>query len=414
MTYEESIDWLFSQFPAYQKVGVLAYKPDLDNVKALCAHFDVNYNSLKCIHIAGTNGKGSTSNYLASFLQENNYKTGLFTSPHIQDFRERIRVDGTMISEERVISFCKEIQANTFEIQPSFFEITFVLALIHFIQSSCDFCVIEVGLGGRLDATNIITPILSVITNVSLDHISILGNTIEEIAFEKAGIIKEKIPVVVGKKDSLYVSIFSEIAASKHSQLFFAEDDTEGENFFPKSIYPYKNERLIRKVIQVLQDMSFVLDINLISKAFTNLHKNTGFYGRFQLISEEPRIIVDAAHNADGINELVKSIQSFNYAKLHIIYGASNDKDCNEIISLFPAESELYLCPFSNSRSLKKGELEQLSKDLRKKVKIFNSIEETFLFCQNTVNKEDTLLITGSFFLLSDFFEFFPKINLQK
>jgi dihydrofolate synthase/folylpolyglutamate synthase len=413
MTYEESVDWLFTQFPAFQKIGVAAYKPNLDNVVALCEHFNVNYSSLKCIHIAGTNGKGSTSNYLVSFLQENNYKTGLFTSPHIQDFRERIRVNGDMISQEKVISFCKQILQNHFEIKPSFFEITFVLALIHFIDSNCDFCVIETGLGGRLDATNIITPILSVITNVGLDHTLILGNTVEEIAVEKAGIIKKDIPVVLGTRDAKYLGIFEEISKASNSPLYYADEWCES-SFFPVATYPFKNELTVRKIIEVLQGLNFSMNQALLNVALLNQYKNTGFYGRFQVLSEQPKIIVDAAHNADGINALIKSIKSFHFEKLHIIYGASNDKDCHEIISLFPANASIYMCPFSNQRSLNKEQLIQLSAELEKKVIIFNAIDEAFSFCQKLVNKEDILLITGSFFLLSDFFEIFPKNNLQK
>ncbi|MES2588127.1 MAG: folylpolyglutamate synthase/dihydrofolate synthase family protein [Bacteroidota bacterium] len=414
MTYKESVDWLFEQFPAYQKIGVSAYKPDLGNVLALCDYFEVNYNSLKYIHVAGTNGKGSTSNYLASVLQESNYKTGLFTSPHILDFRERIRVNGEMISEEKVISFCEKIQASNFAVKPSFFEITWVLALIHFIESKCEICVIETGLGGRLDATNIIHPILSIITNISLDHIAILGNTVEEIAFEKAGIIKKHVPVVIGESDSITKTIFEAKATEKESELYFAERFQVEKGLFPTESYLFKNERTVKQAFEVLQKHGFHFTEEQINSGIRNVSQNTGFLGRYQLVSVKPKIIIDAAHNVAGITQLMQNIKLESFEKLHIIYGASNDKNVNEIIDLFPKDCELYLCLFFNQRSLSFEQLEKLKIENERNFGVFTSIIDAFTFVQRTVNENDILLITGSFFLLSDFFEHFSKKDLLK
>ena len=412
MNYQESVDWLFDQFPAYQKMGVSAYKPDLNNVLELCTYFKVDFSSLKFIHIAGTNGKGSTSNYLASILQEASYKTGLFTSPHILDFRERIRVNGEMISEEKVISFCEKIKNSNFDIKPSFFEITWVLCLIHFIDSKCDICVIETGLGGRLDSTNIIIPILSIITNISLDHTAILGNTLEEITFEKAGIIKYDIPILIGECDSISRPIFTEQAKIKNSQIHFSEDFEIGNSFFNKNSYLFKNERTIKNAIQLLIQHGFKIEVSLINKGLKNVSRNTGFTGRYQEIARNPKIIVDAAHNVAGISELMKTIYLEKFENLHIIYGASNDKDVLEILNLFPANCNLYLCPFTNQRSLTFEQLNLLKVEIKQKCQIFPAIQESFNYVQNTVNENDIILITGSFFLLSDFFEFFSDKDL--
>lgn len=412
MNYKESISWLFTQFPAYQNVGVSAYKPDLDNVLELCAFFKVDYSKLKFIHIAGTNGKGSTSNYLASILQEASYKTGLFTSPHITDFRERIRVNGEMISEEKVISFCQEVQNSKFSVKPSFFEITWVLALMHFIASECDICVIETGLGGRLDATNIITPKLSIITNVSLDHVSILGDTVDKIAFEKAGIIKENVPLVVGESTAVTKPIFEKQAQLKNSEIHFAEAFTSTDNIFPEDTYLFKNERTVKKAVELLNQIGFNISNENTKTGILSVASNTGFSGRFQVISEKPKIILDAAHNVAGITELLKTAKLEAYEQVHIIYGASSDKNVEEILHLFPANSNLYLCPFFSPRSLSYEDLEKLKEKSEHHFEIFTSIIDAFTFVQRTVNDKDILLITGSFFLLADFFQYFSKKDL--
>lgn len=412
MTYAESVDWLFSQFPAYQKIGASAYKPDLDNVLELCSYYQVDYSRLKFIHIAGTNGKGSTANYLASILQENGQKTGLFTSPHILDFRERIRVNGNMIPEERVIAFCELVRQSDFEVKPSFFEITWILALQHFWEVECEVCVIETGLGGRLDATNIITPILSIITAIGLDHTAILGNSLEEIAAEKAGIIKAEVPVLIGEYNPVIQHIFEKKANDENAPLY-ASDDFHFESYvFPEGSYLRKNEHYVRSAVHILNGSDFDISEEAIERGFRNVAHNTGFRGRFQRISEKPLTIVDAAHNADGIAQLLLSIRQYSYKQLHVIYGASNDKDVEAMLALFPAGTRFYLCPFSNMRSLTPDELELLQRRSDKSIQLFANIEEAYLFTQKSVNEKDMLLITGSFFLLSDFFQFFSEKDL--
>jgi dihydrofolate synthase/folylpolyglutamate synthase len=421
MTYEKSISWLFSQFPAYQNVGISAYKPDLNNVIELCNHFNVNFSTLKFIHIAGTNGKGSTSNYLASILQESGFKIGLFTSPHILDFRERIRINGKMISKSKVTNFCKLIQKSSFNIKPSFFEITWVLALISFLNEKCDFCVIETGLGGRLDATNIINPILSIITSIGLDHTAILGKTLKEIAYEKAGIIKPNVPVILGEMDSISKEIMIEKAILIKSKLFTFDSYYNEQTYFPNESFLAKNELIVRKAIEVIKDVKIenlkknalksISKLN-IEMGLKNVYKNTGFFGRFQYISTKPKIIIDAAHNVDGIIALMKLINTIKHSNLIVIYGTSNDKNVEEIIPLFNPNSILLLTRFNNQRSLKFDELISLKNNIKNKTIVFNSISESYEYAKSIQKEDDILLLTGSFFLLSDFFGFFSKKDL--
>lgn len=412
MSYPDSVDWLFQQFPAYQLVGTSAYKPDLDNILELCAHFDIDYSKLKYIHVAGTNGKGSTSNFLASILQETGYKTGLFTSPHILDFRERIRVNGNTISEQEVIDFCELVQSSHLSIKPSFFEITWLLALKHFIAQNCEICVIETGLGGRLDSTNIITPLLSIITNIGLDHVAILGNSLEQIAFEKAGIIKAGIPCVLGENQPEIHSVFTQKVFALGSVLHLAYENEVENPVFQIGTYSYKNERTVRKAISVLQKLGFSITTSNVRAGLQNVAQNTGFRGRFQILSQHPLIIADAAHNEDGIRSLIAAISLQEYDKLWVIYGASNDKNVLEILALFPPETHFLFSPFENQRSLSTIELAELQKNIAQKSNLFDSVATAFAYGQQVVNENDILLITGSFFLLSDFFSHFSAKDL--
>lgn len=402
-TYQEAIDWLFEQFPAYQKVGVSAYKPDLDNILSLCAQLQIDFHSLKCIHVAGTNGKGSTSNMLASIFTQKGFRTGLFTSPHITDFRERIRVNGIEIPEQQVVDFCLEIQQLKLEVAPSFFEITWALALRYFLAENCDYCIIETGLGGRLDATNILSPILSIITNIGLDHVAILGDSLEKIAFEKAGIIKSKTPVVIGETLPESKAVFLEKAKQMQAPIFWAEASKFNVPFhFPENSYQWINERTVRTAIEVL-DLNFTEeDIRL---GIQNLHENTGFRGRFEILQTSPLTVLDVAHNVDGIRQVLKTILPMNQGNMHIVYGTSSDKDLTQIISLFPSDAQFYLTPFTNERSAKLEDLKQISHQLQLQSQFFTHVKEAYTAAQHAANKKDTILITGSFFLISDFFE---------
>ena len=404
-TYEEAIDWLFEQFPAYQKIGAVAYKPDLSNTLSLCKQLNIDFNQLQYIHVAGTNGKGSTANMLASICMEKGLKTGLFTSPHIQDFRERILVNGIQISQERVVSFCQQIRHLTLEVKPSFFEITWALTLTHFIESKCEICIIETGLGGRLDSTNIISPILSVITNIGMDHVAILGDTLEKIAFEKAGIIKVNIPVVIGETLPQTVDVFQETVIKRNAKIYWAEKQTFKIPFhFPADSYQWKNERTFRTAIQALNELGFDFSETQIKLGIENTKKNTGFRGRFEIISQNPLTIVDAAHNVDGIKQLLQTLTPQVSGQLHIVYGTSSDKDLQSILSIFPKDATFYLTEFSSERSAKVHDLRTTAESLDLKASYYSKMKDAVESAQQSANKTDTILITGSFFLISDLF----------
>jgi dihydrofolate synthase / folylpolyglutamate synthase len=405
-TYNETIDWLFQQFPAYHKIGALAYKPDTNNCLSLCELFQNPQKDLKFIHIAGTNGKGSTTSMLASILQESGKKTGLFTSPHIEDFRERIRVNGQMISEQEVINFCTEVKSHTLDFEPSFFEITWVMALVHFAKQNCDICVIETGLGGRLDATNLITPLLSVITNIGLEHTNFLGTTLPAIAFEKGGIIKPKVPIVIGETVEETKSVFTEIADKNNSTIYFAEENeiTKPSDFPLLGEYQQKNFRTVTAAIEVLQKVGFKIQQRDIDLGLLNLVKNTGFRGRMQVVSTSPLTIMDVSHNFDGIKATLESIETTPNTQLHIVYGTSADKDLDSIFTLFPKNALYFFTEFNNERSANSIVLLEKSQQFKLNSTFFQNPKKALIEAQKSANKEDTILIFGSFFLISDFF----------
>lgn len=404
-TYQEAIDWLFNQFPAYQHVGQTAYKPDLSNITLLCESLKIDYNSLKFIHVAGTNGKGSTCNMLSSAFKLKNYKTGLFTSPHIHDFRERIRINDQLISEQSVVDFCNMVREIKWNIQPSFFEVTWALALTYFIQEACDICIIETGLGGRLDSTNIITPILSIITNISLDHVAILGNTLEEISYEKAGIIKERVPVVIGETTPQTKKVFLEKAKACNSEIIFAEEKEIDYSYFHNaSSYQFKNERTFAVALNELKDLGYNFSSLDVKNAVQDAQNNLLFHGRFEVVSQEPLTILDVAHNEAGIQEMLQTLQTVQRGKLHIIYGGSSDKDLISIIKLFPNDASFYFSEFKNVRTAKINELMAISKSLNLKSNYFQQLSDALKAAQLSANKTDTILVTGSFFLISDYF----------
>src|SRR5690554_4351392 len=393
--YKTKVDWLFNQFPVFQKVGNSAYKPNLNNTLALIQFFNVPIAQMKFVHVAGTNGKGTTCSVIASALTASGKKVGLFTSPHIKDFRERIRVNGKMIDENEVVKYIDRIQNTQFDFSPSFFEMTWVMALAHFYKEECDVIVVETGLGGRLDATNIILPQLSIITNIGLDHVAILGNTRTQIAKEKAGIIKEKIPVFIGESDDEIKDVFIETAKSKSAPIYFLPKNL-GENTFEV------NKRLAFKAIDfLLKDNSAIETIK--ETAIRDLYQNTGLYGRNQLYSENPLIILDAAHNAMGIQRFVLDIQTrYSDKNVRVLYGASNDKDLLEIANLFPEECEYYFTEFNSMRSTKIDAFKSIKKIRSLNAKYFSDAKEAFELAQMFNNKKDMLIVFGSFFLLEE------------
>jgi dihydrofolate synthase/folylpolyglutamate synthase len=396
-SYDETIDWLFHQFPAFQKIGALAYHPTLDNVNALVNHLGVEHTKGKYIHVAGTNGKGSTCAFIASILQEQGFTVGLFTSPHIKDFRERIRINGLCISEDEVVDFVLRIRSEELPVKPSFFELTWVMALEYFLKMDCDYIVVETGLGGRLDATNIITPIVSIITNIGLDHQHILGATKTEIAKEKAGIIKSDVPVVVGEKDKTLLALFKSIADERNAS-FFALDNNE-VNFLQR------NRDLAVLVVKVLVNLG-KLEFNqfAIDQGLENVSINTGLYGRFQKIGVHPTIIIDAAHNEDGVKSLFALVHEQTISrKLHIIYGAANDKKVKDIVQLFPDTAKCYFTSFQHERAMKVNELQVETDILTQDKQFFKDEQEALNAAKAAANKEDTILIFGSFFLIEKF-----------
>lgn len=412
MNYSETIDWLFQQFPAYHNLGAQAYNPGLKNIEELSAFFHNPEKELRFIHVGGTNGKGSVSNMLASILTESSEKVGLFTSPHLFDFKERIRINGSPIDEQFVIEFCEKVRNHSWNIEPSFFEITWMMALHYFHQNHCSIVVAEVGLGGRLDATNIIRPIISVITNIGLDHVNILGDTRAKIAFEKAGIIKQNIPVVLGEVDSETFPVFESVSKERATEIILPEKD----GLLPEGIIGYQtgNYRIVSAVCDYLEEQDFSCDQSTRERGIRNLKQNTGFFGRMEVISTSPLTIVDCAHNAEGIRALLTSIKKWNKGTLHCIYGTSSDKDLDAILNEFPTDAQFYFTTFANPRSANLEDLQEKTDSRVEKKQFFNSPVKALSKAQESANKGDTILIFGSFFLVHDFFDFFFQKGLAE
>ena len=395
--YTQVIDWLYKQFPSYQEIGGSAYKPGLENVSHLLNSLGNPHLKTETIHVAGTNGKGSTCSFIASLLTEKGEKVGLFTSPHIFDFKERIRINGTKISEEEVVSFCHQLKEIELPFQPSFFEITFAMAMHHFERNNCTYAIIETGLGGRLDATNVITPLLSIITNISLDHQNFLGNTIEAIAVEKAGIIKHKVPVFVAEENSFTKEIFVDAANLKNTQVTFL---TPSQKAY-QQLASYQQTNL-QTALQAIAIIDIHPTEQEITSAITRLYQNTGLFGRFQEINSAPRIIIDAAHNEAGIKILLKELQQTPHEKLKFIVGSSGDKDLKKLISNLPSTSEINLCVFKNERSTTYDELSKMAAENSTIKKVYPEIIQALNeIISNTMDNE-TIVICGSFFLISD------------
>ncbi len=394
-TYLESVAWLFARFPAYQQIGASAYKPGLERVELLLEKLNINPRLIPSIHIAGTNGKGSTAAYCASIMTEKQYKVGLFTSPHIYDFSERIRINGQVISSDFVVQFCRDIQIKLPDLDASFFELTFAMALAYFQDQNCDFMVIETGLGGRLDATNIIVPRVSIVTNISLDHQEFLGNTLGEIAFEKAGIIKTNVPVVIGEKSKDTVEVFEQYAQTLHAPIYFAEAFPIDPQFLT-GVQGYAKQNLKNALVS-LTLLGEELTPQLISISLQNLFKNTGHFGRLQLMQQQPKVLVDVSHNTAGIEATLRIIEGELVGKLYIIYGASKDKNAAEILALFPKEAFIAASTFQNLRSKSKEDWQKLGIET-----IYDDVNIAKANILKQMNPEDLLWITGSFFLIAD------------
>jgi len=404
MNYQETINWMFSQLPMYQTQGASAYKKDLTNTLLLSKHLNHPERDLKCIHVAGTNGKGSTSHLLASVLQESGYKVGLYTSPHLKDYRERIKINGKEISEEFV---CKFINFNKtfFEYnQLSFFEMTVGLAFEYFKKEKTDINIIEVGMGGRLDSTNIIHPLISVITNIGFDHTQFLGNTLAQIAFEKAGIIKKDIPIVIGEYVKETKAVFLNKAKETNSEIFFASDLVELT--YPSELlgdYQIHNKKTVHQTIKVLQSQNqFKVTEENIINGFQKVIKNTGLQGRWQQLYENPKVICDTAHNSHGLKIVLNQIQNEKFEQLHIILGFVNDKDLNEILPLFPKNAKYYFCKPNIPRGLDAKILQKKADTFQLFGKAYNSFSKAYENAMKNSHKDDFIYIGGSTFVVAE------------
>ncbi len=403
MTYRETLDYLFSQLPMYQRIGDAAYKVDLENTIQLCNLLNNPQENFKSVHVAGTNGKGSTSHMLASIMQGAGYKVGLYTSPHLKDFRERIKINGEMISEEEVIEFVETHKSNFEQINLSFFEWTVGLAFYYFSQNKVDIAIIETGLGGRLDSTNVIQPEVSVITNIGIDHTQFLGDTLLKIATEKAGIIKHNIPVIIGETQDEVKQVFIDMANEIGTSISFA-DKQIGE-ILPtdlKGEYQKKNVKTVLSTINVLQNKGWNIDDSSIAKGLLNTVKNTGLLGRWQTLSNNPLIICDTGHNEAGIKEIVEQLDSLTFNQLHFVFGAVNDKSIDKILDLLPKDAIYYLCQADIPRALAIDDLERKFNEKRMKSIKCGSVQDALCKAKNQVNDNDLIFVGGSTFVVAE------------
>lgn len=402
MTYQETTAWLFSQLPMFQMQGASAYKKDLTNTLLLVEHLHHPETKFKSIHVAGTNGKGSTSSMIASILQEAGYKVGLYTSPHLKDFRERIRINGEMISEDFVVDFISENKSFFEANQLSFFEMTVGLAFDYFAKEQVDVAVIEVGMGGRLDSTNVITPLVSVITNIGFDHTQFLGDTLPKIATEKAGIIKSNIPVVIGEYSEETKPVFLDKAKFENAPLYFAQDNPEvAYECALLGDYQVHNKKTVIQVIDLLKS-EFNIDENHIKLGLKNVIRNTGLLGRWQILNKAPFTVCDSAHNSHGLRIVLNQIQKHSFETLHVILGVVNDKDLDSILPLFPKNAKYYFCKPNVPRGLDAEILKQKASDFGLLGKVFNSVSEAYEEAVNSAKDSDFIYIGGSTFVVAE------------
>lgn len=427
MTYQETLTYLYQQLPMFSRTGAAAYKKDLHNIKALCQALGNPQHKLKCIHVAGTNGKGSTSHMLAAVLQEAGYKTGLYTSPHIRDFGERIRINGTMIQEYFVVEFTERIKDICDEIQPSFFEVTVAMAFAYFAQERTDFVVLETGLGGRLDSTNIITPILSVITNIGYDHMDLLGDTLAEIASEKAGIIKENIPVVIGESNNETRQVFIDSANKKQAPLKFAEEEYIIEYIADEGgmllcnikniqsgvveklrldlvgLYQSKNARTVLCTVDELRKLGVQIPEAALHSGMDNVKGITGFKGRWDVIQRKPTVIIDAAHNRDGIAQIIDQLgNKYAATNIHFVLGFVKDKNPSTLLELFPAEANYYYTNAHIPRALLHGDLKNIGIEKGLHGESYDDINAALQAAISNAGENDVVMVCGSFYILGE------------
>jgi dihydrofolate synthase / folylpolyglutamate synthase len=401
MNYHETINYLFQKLPIYQRTGKIAYKADIGNIVKAAEILGNPHLNFKSVHIAGTNGKGSTAHMISSVLQEAGYKVGLYTSPHFKDFRERIKINGKMISKETVVDFVQQYKTDFEKIEMSFFEFTVAMAFNYFSEEKVDIAIIETGLGGRLDSTNIIKPLVSVITNIGLDHTSLLGNTIKEIAIEKAGIIKENTPVVIGRKQTECEDIFIRKSQENNSEITFCSGKINHQTDL-KGNYQSENIRTTLFSIKEIQKQGFTISEENIKNGLLNVVKNTSLLGRWQILQKEPLIICDSAHNEDGIKEVLKQLRKVDYKELHFVLGTVNDKNIDNILGLLPKKARYYFCQANIPRSLNKEILQSKSEKYGLSGEVYNSVSQSLQTAKNNAKKEDCIFVGGSTFVVAE------------
>ena len=446
MSYQDTIDYLYSRLPMFSRIGAAAIKNDLHNTIAICDFLGNPQQKFKTIHVAGTNGKGSTSHMLASILQEAGYKTGLYTSPHLYDFRERIKINGAMCPKPFVVSFTERIKDFIEKVEPSFFEITVGMAFEYFAQEKVDIAIIETGLGGRLDSTNIINPELSIITNIGWDHMALLGNSLSEIAAEKAGIIKTKVPIVINETIPESKNVFVEKAKLMGAPIYFAEEFLALKSFqnnwetslfefeqplihlldapvFQKNFtiecdlpgqYQYKNLKGVLVAVQLLTNMGWKIKATKVLAALTKIKQNTGLMGRWECIQDSPRIVLDVAHNEHGIRALLEQLQTLHYTKLHIVTGMVKDKDIEAVLKLLPTSASYYFTQSHIPRALPATELAQKGKALQLNGDYFENVNSALAAAKKNASQQDLILVIGSVFLVAEVnrSNFLPTLQL--
>lgn len=426
MKYSEAIQYMYDALPMYHRLGKIAYKKDLTNIRLLCDALDNPQTAFKAIHIAGTNGKGSVSNMLAAVLQENGYRTGLYVSPHYKDFRERIKINGDPIAKRAVSKFIKKHSKLFEEVKPSFFEMTVAMAFFWFSQENVDIAVIETGLGGRLDSTNIIFPLLSIITNISWDHSDILGDTLEKIAAEKAGIIKEGIPVLIGRRQIETTEIFKAVSKARHSQLYFAESMVipyevslmnlginkikalvlgQERTFIPslKGNYQAENIRTVIAACELLENkLPQSLSGDKIVKALENTTELTHMLGRWHVLENKPLVICESAHNEDGIRYLALHLSTMCYSNLHIVCGFVKDKPLEKLLSILPKSAKYYFVNADMPRALNSSSLKDLAGKIGLDGKSYGKVKHGFVAAKEAAKENDVIIVTGSIFVIGE------------
>lgn len=425
-SYKETLDYLYAQLPMFTRVGASAFKTDLHNTIALLDLLQQPHHSFKTIHVAGTNGKGSSSHMLAAIFQQAGYKTGLYTSPHLLDFRERIRINGQMIPEDFVVQFTEKMQPHIEDIQPSFFELTVAMAFRYFQQEAVDIAIIEVGLGGRLDSTNVITPELSLITNISFDHKNILGDTLPEIAAEKAGIIKPGVPVVISETQSEVQHVFINTAAAAGAPIQFADQEwlessnaMEGHHFTLTLLdtrqqqmrrlqldlnghYQEKNVMGVLSAVKILQQNGWHITWEHITQALSHVRKLTGLRGRWEVIQQHPLTVLDVGHNEAGIGEIIEQLGHVNYQQLHIVVGFVKDKEVEKVLPLFPATAHYYFCKAQIPRAMDEVALAEMAAASGLKGAPYATVQAALQAARQHAQPEDMILVCGSFFIVAE------------